>query len=70
MYPSPANLRPQFSLFGLLAVTALFCVVFALLAALQTPVAHVFIGFLLFGGLAGVAVVIIEAFAQLLGLRR
>lgn len=70
MYPSTTNFRPQFSLFGLLAVTALFCVVFALLAAMQMPVAQVAIGFLLFGGLVGFVVMIIEGFAQLLGLRR
>ena len=70
MQLQPANLRPQFSIFGLLALTALLSVVFGLLAAMGTPVTHVFVGFLLFGGLAGVTAVFVEAFAQVCGLRR
>ena len=70
MQRQPSYLRPQFSIFGLMALMALFSVVFGLLAAMGTPVTHVFIGFLLFGGLAGVTAVFVEAFAQVCGFRR
>ena len=66
----PSSFRPQFSLFGLMALMALFALVFALLAALGTSPLQVLIGFLVFGGLAGVIAVIIECFAQLIGARR
>ena len=70
MIQTPHNFRPQFSLFGLLALTALLAVVFGLLAAMGTPAAAILIGFMIFGGLAGVIAVVIECFAQLIGARR
>ena len=70
MSQQPLNLRPQFSLFGLMALTALLAAVFGLLAAMGTPAAAILIGLLIFGGLAGIIAVIIECFAQLIGARR
>ena len=70
MQLEPTNLRPQFSLFGLMAIIALFSVVFGLLAAMGTPLVQVAIAFLIFGGVAGMIAAIIEGFAQLLGFRR
>ena len=67
---TPISFRPQFSLFGLMSLTALFSVVFGMLAAMGTPAIAVLVGFLVFGGLAGMIAVVIECFAQLLGARR
>ncbi len=70
MQPNPFTNRPQFSLFGMLSLVTLFCVVFALLAALGSPPLQTLLGFLLFGGIAGVGAVVIELFAQLTGMRK
>ena len=67
---TPNTFRPQFSLFGLIALMSLFSVVFGLLAAMGTPAVAIFIGFTVFGLLAGLLAVIIECFAQLIGARQ
>ena len=64
------SFRPQFSIFGLMALTAVLSIVFGLLAAMGTSPLQVLIGFLVFGGLAGMFAAIIEIFAQLVGARR
>ena len=67
--PAPTNSRTQFSLLGLVALASLFGVVCGLLAAMGAPPVQALLGFVLFGGIAATVAVVVELFAQLLGMR-